>query len=182
VHCDGARIWNAAVANRVEVAQLVRHVDTMAVCFTKGLGAPFGACVAGPSEVVDRAGRLAVRLCGHLRQAGVMAAAALTALEPANIARLSTDHDHASALAEALMPHPRATVAAATNFVMITVPQGRSNDLAGMCALDGLLVDPVDPHTVRLVVHRDVDGDDVHLAASIIARHLDALWPSPDVS
>jgi threonine aldolase len=175
VHCDGARIWNAAVANRVEVAGLVRHVDTVAVCFTKGLGAPFGACVAGPAEVVDRAGRLATRLCGHLRQAGVMAAAALTALEPANIARLSADHDHALALAEALMPHPHATVAASTNFVMVTVPDGRSNDLAGRCALDGVLIDPVDPRTVRLVVHRDVDADGVRLATSVIGRHLDAL-------
>jgi len=99
-HCDGARLWNAAVAAGESERALVAGYDTVAVCFSKGLGAPVGSAIAGPAEAMDRVRKLRKRLGGGMRQAGVLAAAALYGLRQR--ARLAEDHRRAAALARGL--------------------------------------------------------------------------------
>lgn len=99
-HCDGARLWNAAVATGESERELVAGYDTVAVCFSKGLGAPVGSAIAGPVEAMARARKLRKRLGGGMRQAGVLAAAALYGLR--SRARLADDHRRAATLARGL--------------------------------------------------------------------------------
>ncbi len=99
-HCDGARLWNAAVAAGEPERDLVAHFDTVAVCFSKGLGAPIGSALAGPADAMNRVRKLRKRLGGGMRQAGVIAAAALFGLRARS--RLAEDHRRAAALARGL--------------------------------------------------------------------------------
>src|SRR5205809_3595788 len=108
MHLDGARLWNAAVATGTPPAQWAESFDSVSVCFSKGLGAPLGSALAGPREFVARARRVRKLFGGGMRQAGVVAAAALYALDY-HVERLAEDHRHARVLAEAIgeTPGPR---------------------------------------------------------------------------
>jgi threonine aldolase len=163
LHCDGARIWNAHVASGVPLADYGRLFDTLSVCLSKGLGAPVGSVVVTSHELAGEARVLRRRLGGGMRQAGVLAAAGLYALDH-HIDRLAEDHARASALGEQL------GVRTETNIVPLTVKDARS--FAAAAADEGVLVGVVGPTRVRLVLHLDVDDVGVRHAAHVVSSLL----------
>jgi threonine aldolase len=167
VHLDGARIWNAAAASGLDLATYGRLADTASVCFSKGLGTPVGSVLVGSAERIA-AGRLwRKRLGGGMRQAGVLAAACLYALDH-HLPRLAEDHEHARLLAKRLGVDP-ATVE--TNMVVLhDVP---APVVAEAAKARGVLVSQVGPRRIRLVTHLDVDPAGIDRAADVLADLLD---------
>lgn len=175
VHCDGARLFNAAMALKCAPADLVASCDTVSVCFSKGLGAPVGSAVAGDRAVIDDVRRWRKRLGGGMRQAGVLAAAALYALEH-NVERLADDHQHAALIADALSDCPGVEVrrpTVPTNIVMLRVDRG-SEEVAQHAASAGVLVTVMGDHEVRCVTHLGVSGDEARVAAGLLRSALSA--------
>jgi len=179
VHVDGARLWNAAAALGVEPARLVHGATTVSVCLSKGLGAPVGSLVAGPRALEPSLRRLRKRLGGGMRQAGVLAAAGLYALDH-HLPAIAADHDNARALAEALSALPGLAVEPVeTNMVFVRLPEGRpAAALVAALRGEGVLVNAVGPDRLRLVTHRDVGREDCLRAAEIVARLLDRPPPA----
>ncbi|HKR98835.1 MAG TPA: GntG family PLP-dependent aldolase, partial [Candidatus Dormibacteraeota bacterium] len=150
VHCDGARIFNASVALDTPVHELVLSCDTVSVCFSKGLGAPVGSAVSGDQAVVDEVRRWRKRLGGGMRQAGVIAAGAIYALEH-NVDRLAEDHEHARLIAGAIDDVPTARVmapAVPTNIVLVETSEP-PEEVARRAAAAGVLVTVMGDHAVR---------------------------------
>ncbi len=167
VHLDGARIWNAHVATGIALDKLAAVADTAAVCLSKGLGAPVGSLMLGSSDQVAQARVWRKRLGGGWRQAGILAAAGLYALDH-NIDRLAADHANARNIAAAAGVDAREVD---TNIVVV-----RTDDAAGLverCRAGGVLVSAVGPRVVRAVTHLDVSDDDAHHAAEVIAAALE---------
>lgn len=173
VHIDGARLWNAAEATEEPPAALVEPVDSVMVALSKGLGAPVGSIVAGSVEFIDDARRQRKRLGGGMRQAGMIAAPALVAIE--NRDHLAADHRRARRLADGIdtidgikASDPR------TNIVLATLaPQGPSVEEFVTSLEDrGVRVIPFGGRVVRLCTHRDVDDDDVTAAIEAIGAVL----------
>ena len=173
VHLDGARLWNAAAALGCTVAELAAPVDTAMVSFSKGLGAPVGACVAGRGIPVALAREARRRFGGGMRQSGVVAAAALYGLDH-NLARLPDDHAKARRFAAAVDGKGGARVIPPdTNIVMIDLAAGGdAAALATAIAGDGVLVSPWAASRLRAVMHLDAGDDEVAHAAHVVARHL----------
>ncbi len=179
VHLDGARVFNAAVAAGVPVAELTAGFDTVMFCLSKGLGAPVGSMLVGSRELMDRARAVRKSLGGGMRQAGILAAAGLMALEEGP-KRLHEDHANARMLAETVAECAGAEIdmgAVQTNIVIFTVPgaiQGQSAaaklvaDLKGR----GLLSSMVGPEQVRLVTHADVSRAQCETAAGLLRELL----------
>jgi threonine aldolase len=170
VHCDGARIWNAAVALGVSPADLVRTVDTVMFCLSKGLGAPIGSVLCGPADWIAAAREHRSRLGGGMRQAGIVAAAGVVALETM-VERLADDHRRARALATALAEAVPGSVdadAVHTNIVCAD-RELLGHDAVERLARRGVLCGTIDPGTIRFVVHKDVDDDDLERAIEAIA-------------
>ncbi len=168
VHVDGARIFNAAIALGVEPKRLAQGSDTLTFCLSKGLSAPVGSVLVGPQAVVDEARRYRKMIGGGMRQAGVLAAAGLIALDT-GVARLADDHRRARRLAEGLARVPGLSIDLATvqsNIVRF--------DVAGLALTSGVLADALQQHgvrisggpgtAVRMVVHRHIDDESVDLA------------------
>ena len=175
VHMDGARIFNAAVAVGRPVTDWTRHVTSVQFCLSKGLGAPIGSMVAGSADFVARARRYRKMLGGGMRQAGVIAAAGLVALETGP-ARLADDHANARMLAEQLARIPGVVIdvdAVETNIVAFEPPSAWTQEgfLAAVKEAGVLLV-AFGGRRVRAVTHRDVSQADCERAAEIIARVL----------
>ncbi len=173
MHCDGARLFNAAVALGVTPAELVDECDTVTVCVSKGLGAPVGSVVAGDAPTIEAVRRWRKRLGGGMRQAGVIAAAGLYALEH-NVERLAEDHANARVIADAVAGCAGATLrrpAVATNIVMFDT-LAPAAELADRMREDGVLVSSMGPHTLRCVTHLDVDAAGAQRAASVVGRVL----------
>ncbi len=171
MHLDGARIWNASVASGIPPAEYARHFDSVSVCFSKGLGAPVGSAIAGTREFIEEARHFRKIFGGGMRQAGVLAAAALYALEH-NIGRLSEDHAKAAELARALSGAPGVSIDAAsvqTNILIIDVAgTGRTPDgLAAELRRRGVLMIPASGTALRAVAHLDVTMDQVREAAGV---------------
>lgn len=165
-HLDGARLFNAVVASGVAPARLVHGFDSVSVCFSKGLGAPVGSVLAGPREFIGRARRVRKMLGGGLRQAGVLAAAALHALDH-HVNRLAEDHANARRLSEGLQGLPGVTVEPAhTNMVFLDVERGRAADVVAQLRQHGLLCTGL--YRLRLVTHLDVGRDDIERAITIL--------------
>jgi threonine aldolase len=165
VHVDGARIWNAAVATGVSPADLCAGADTMMFCLSKGLGAPVGSLLCGPRDAIDRARVMRHRLGGGMRQAGVLAAAGIVALETM-VDRLADDHARARRLADVLAARfPGAVVPAAveTNIVC-AVEAALPTGIVEQLEARRVRVGRIDAHTVRFVTHKDVDDDGVERA------------------
>ncbi|HVS14932.1 MAG TPA: low-specificity L-threonine aldolase [Thermoanaerobaculia bacterium] len=178
VHLDGARLWNAALALGVDEARLARGFDTVSVCLSKGLGAPVGSVLAGSATLIRRARRWRKVLGGGMRQAGVLAAAGLVALDEGR-ERLHQDHETAGALAEGLREIAGVELRwAATNMVFLRVPRERLAALYAAFASAGVGVDPAAAGTLRLVTHRGVDRDGVERVLAALRRALAGL---PDV-
>ncbi|GAB3201342.1 low-specificity L-threonine aldolase [Geodermatophilus arenarius] len=167
VHLDGARIWNASVAAGTDLATYGRLADTASVCLSKGLGAPVGSVLVASAERIAAARLWRKRLGGGMRQAGVLAAAGLYALDH-HFARLAEDHEHARLLAKRLGVDP-ATVE--TNMVVVDdVP---APAVAEAAKARGVLVSQVSPRRIRLVTHLDVDRAAVDRAGDVLADLLD---------
>ncbi|MGY1730704.1 threonine aldolase family protein [Geodermatophilus sp. SYSU D01045] len=167
VHLDGARIWNASAASGVDLATYGRLADTASVCLSKGLGAPVGSVLVASAERIAAARLWRKRLGGGMRQAGVLAAAGLYALDH-HLARLAEDHEHARLLAKRLGVDP-ATVE--TNMVVVDdVP---APVVAEAAKARGVLVSQVSPRRIRLVTHLDVDRAAVDRAGDVLADLLD---------
>jgi threonine aldolase len=174
LHLDGARLWNAVVASGIAARDWARHFDTVAVCFSKGLGAPVGSAIAGPADLIQRGHRLRKVLGGGMRQAGVIAAGALHALEH-HVARLADDHAHAGILARAVTETEGLSLESGpveTNLVWIAVDPalGTAAELAGRLRAAGVFVAPLGPQVLRACTHLDVTRADVEYAAEQIRR------------
>jgi threonine aldolase len=176
-HLDGARLWNAAVALRTSEKDLARGFDSISVCLSKGLGAPVGSVVGGGRDLIRACHRLRKMHGGGMRQAGVLAAAGLYALEH-HRGRLAEDHANARALAEALVGAPNVTVELArvqTNIVMIDVARGSASDVVARAKEHGVWLGTAGAQRVRAVVHLDVSRDSCLRAARVIAEAAAAL-------
>ncbi|MBZ5736784.1 threonine aldolase family protein [Nocardioides mangrovi] len=163
IHLDGARIWNAHVATATPLAEYGAVADVLAVCLSKGLGAPVGSLMVGSSDAIAEARIRRKRMGGGMRQVGILAAAGLHALDH-HVERLADDHDDARLLAEACGVDP-ATVE--TNIVV--VPRHDAADFVASAREAGVLVSAVGPTAVRLVTHLDVTREDAEKAASVLA-------------
>lgn len=163
VHLDGARLWNAHVATGTPLADYGGVADVLAVCLSKGLGAPIGSLMVGSAEAVDQARVRRKRLGGGMRQVGILAAAGAYALDH-HVERLADDHDHARLLGEALGLDP-GTVD--TNIVVVERPDAAS--FVARAAEQGVRIAAVGPRAVRLVTHLDVTRADAERAASVLA-------------
>ena len=166
VHIDGARIWNAHIATGTPLEAYGAIADTMAVCLSKGLGAPIGSLMLGTTDQVADARVLRKRLGGGMRQVGVLAAAGLYALDH-HLERMAEDHEHARLLAEACGGDPALTE---TNIVVVDVPDAQA--VVAAARDQGVLVGAVGPTKVRMLTHLDVDRADVEQAAKVLAEIL----------
>ncbi|HEU4513770.1 MAG TPA: GntG family PLP-dependent aldolase [Nocardioidaceae bacterium] len=166
VHLDGARLWNAHVASGVPLATYGALVDVLAVCLSKGLGAPVGSLIVGSAAAIDEARVWRKRLGGGMRQVGILAAAGLYALEH-HVERLASDHENARLLAVACDVDPASVD---TNIVVIDVPDAAPVVTAARDA--GVLVSAVGPRTVRLVTHLDVSAEQARDAAAVLGKVL----------
>jgi threonine aldolase len=180
VHLDGARLWNAAAALEVAPHELTESVDTVMTCLSKGLGAPVGSLFSGPAEVVERGWRIRRRLGGQMRQAGILAAAGLYALEH-NLPRVQEDHRRARMLAEGLSRLPGVSVPMPeTNVVMVGVDRAGPEVGAILEGLKrrGVRMGPFGPRRIRAVLHLDVDDAGVETSIEAFADVLQ----SPDIA
>ncbi|HTP14159.1 MAG TPA: low-specificity L-threonine aldolase [Bacteroidota bacterium] len=171
MHLDGARLWNAWVATGIEPKEYAKYFDTVSVCFSKGLGAPVGSALAGSADLIERARKIRKILGGGMRQAGILAAAALFALDH-NVERLKEDHEKARLFAEQLGSLPGFSIdleTVQTNIVIIDIKgTGKSTGqiLAVLRALR-VLMSEMSPSTIRAVMHMDVSMDQVKEAVEI---------------
>jgi threonine aldolase len=175
-HLDGARLVNAATAVRLAPAEIGREFDTVTICFSKGLGCPLGALIAGPSGLMGRARRGKHLFGGAMRQAGIVAAAALYALDH-NVDRIADDHARARRLADGLVDAGvRVDLEQVeTNFVQIDVGDDRAGAIDRMRAEGVLVSTTVHPTVVRAVTHLDISDEDVATAIEAIPRALGVL-------
>ncbi|CAN5782052.1 low-specificity L-threonine aldolase [soil metagenome] len=182
-HLDGARIWNASTATGVSPAEYAAEFDSISCCFSKGLGAPVGSLVAGTAAFVTRVHRFRKMFGGAMRQAGVLAAAALYALEH-HRARLSDDHNNAKRLEAALHGVRGVTIAmpVATNMVFFDLDPslGTAAAFCETLKAQGVLALPNSPQRVRLVTHLDVNAEMCHAAARVVADLATARQPRPN--
>lgn len=173
-HLDGARVFNAAVFLNENVAEMTKKFDSIQFCFSKGLGAPVGSMIVGSKDLIEHCRVIRKMLGGGMRQVGVLAAAALVALEEGP-KRLHIDHENAQLLAKGLAQIPRIQIQpekVQTNIVLFDVG---STGLSSMQFLQRLterkvLGGPVDARRVRMVTHLDVDRNDIEQALRIIGE------------
>jgi threonine aldolase len=181
IHLDGARLLNASVASGIPAAEYGRLADTVQICFSKGLGCPMGSILAGPDELIEQAWHLKFLFGGALRQAGVVAAAMLYALDH-NIERLAEDHARAKRLAQGLadagLPVDPGTVE--TNFIGVDVASVGIDPAEAKQRIEaeGVLVGMLRPGVLRVATHLGVTDDDVDQAIDRIPRALGVLAPA----
>jgi threonine aldolase len=169
VHLDGARVFNAATYLREKVADMTKKFDSVQFCLSKGLGAPVGSMIVGTRDFIERCRSIRKMLGGGMRQAGVLAAAGLVALEKGP-ARLQDDHDNAKALADLLAQVPGITLNPQkihTNIVIFSLKGSgvSSAELLRRLAERKVLAVPVDGERIRMVTHLDVTRPDIEAAA-----------------
>ncbi|MFM7318799.1 MAG: threonine aldolase family protein [bacterium] len=181
-HLDGARIWNASVASGVPLKRWAAGFDTVSVCFSKGLGCPMGSAIVGPREIIrGRAHRLRKVLGGAMRQVGVVAAAAIYALEHAYIDELAKDHTNARIIGEAVGNASGISLESGppeTNLVWIKVDHrlGSARYFSTRLKEKGFLVSVLGDQVVRACTHRDVTEAQVRKAAAAISQTADEMW------
>jgi threonine aldolase len=176
LHLDGARLWNAAVATSLAEREYAAWFDSVNVCFSKGLGAPVGSALAGTREFIQRARRFRKQYGGGMRQAGILAAGALHALEH-HRARLADDHAHAQALARGLAQLPGIELdpaAVQTNIVVFRVTALPADALVQKVRTAGVWVLSTGPDTIRAVTHLNVAAADIARALETFATCLRA--------
>jgi threonine aldolase len=169
-HLDGARLFNAAVGSHTPVQQIAQHFDSVSVCFSKGLGTPAGSALVGSKELIARAHRTRKMLGGGMRQAGVLAAAALYALDH-HVDRLALDHANARLLAEGLQGLPGVTVVQPqTNILFVDLAPEKAVGVVDKLKAGGVLATGL--YRLRLVTHLDVNEDDIRRAVDVIRAAL----------
>jgi threonine aldolase len=174
VHLDGARIFNASVALEVPPAELVKDVDDVSFCLSKGLSCPVGSVIVGAQDFIDQARKWRKMIGGGMRQAGVIAAAGLVAMDTM-IDRLADDHANAKKLAEGLANIDGLSVdpeRIQTNIVIFEVDPAMSTVQEFMAALDreGVKVSYPGEHTIRMVTHREIDSSEIDDALARISN------------
>jgi threonine aldolase len=178
VHLDGARLFNAAVALRRDARDFARPVDSVTFCLSKGLAAPIGSVICGSGAFIARARRIRKMLGGGMRQAGIIAAAGIVALEHM-VTRLAEDHANARALAEGLAALPGLVVDLArveTNIVIFRVDRpGGVTELLEGCAARKVKIHGISATSIRCVTHKDVDAGDIARALDAF-RELTSRW------
>lgn len=167
LHLDGARIWNAAVALGCSVADIAAHTDSVQLCFSKGLSCPMGSMVVGPADFIQEARKVRQYMGGGLRQAGVVAAACLVALETMT-ERLHEDHDNCRLLWRGLQGAPLEMIEPETNILVIRSAPRSAKDIIAACAKEGVLFSWISEHELRAVTHADVTRADCERAASVL--------------
>ena len=170
VHLDGARLWHASAASGVSEADFAAPFDTVNVCFSKGLGAPIGSALAGSRDVIRRARRFKQQFGGGMRQAGIIAAAALHALEH-HRPELARDVERAHVMARALSEMDGVQLDPSTvhsNIIRFTV-SADAGTVSTRCYEKGVYMLPNGQHGLRAVLHRDITDDDVDAALRVIA-------------
>lgn len=168
-HLDGARLWNAAVASGIPEAEWAAPFDTVSVCFSKGLGAPMGSALAGSAAAISTARRFKQMYGGGFRQAGMMAAGALFAVEH-HRDRLAEDHANATRLAAGLAELPGVAVDARsveTNMVYFSTDAPAAT-ICERAAAAGVLINPVGSHEIRAVTHLGVDAAGIDRALEVL--------------
>jgi threonine aldolase len=169
VHCDGARIWNAAVALGVAPSELVAGCDTVMFCLSKGLAAPVGSLLCGERARIATAREHRARLGGQMRQAGVIAAAGVVALETM-VERLADDHRRARHLADVVADaFPGSVDPATVSTNIVCAPSAAfPGDLLECLAAEGVLAGTIDADTVRFVTHKDIDDAGLDHAVAVL--------------
>ena len=176
VHLDGARVFNAAVALGVDASDIVDQVDSVTFCLSKGLGAPVGSILAGDDGFVEEARRVRKLFGGGMRQAGMIAAPGLLALE--NVDRLADDHANAERLAAGLDALDGVDAPAPDTNIVVAHTEAagvEAADLVAACEAVGVGCVEFDDYTTRFTTHLDVDGDDVTEAIERIGAVVDDL-------
>jgi threonine aldolase len=174
MHLDGARLMNAVVATGRPAREWAQHFDTVSICFSKGLGAPIGSALAGSAEAIKQARKLRKVFGGGMRQAGIVAAAALHALEH-HVDRLAEDHAGAQVLAEAFQNTEGFALESGpveTNLVWVRVDPalGSAAEVAAYLRSRGILVAALGSQVIRACTHLDVTHQDIEYAASVIRQ------------
>ena len=172
LHMDGARLFNASVASNTDPARMVRDFDSISICLSKGLGAPIGSVLVGSKEDLAQAHRWRKMFGGGMRQAGMMAAAGIYALEN-NIDRLIEDHRRARKFAEALVEMPNFSVNLDTvqsNIVYIGVGKGRSKQMIEKLAKQDIDILDTDDSTIRAVFHLHIGDEDLEKIIEVFAQ------------
>jgi len=170
LHLDGARIFNAAAALKVDVKEISKHFDSLMFCLSKGLSAPVGSILAGTKEFIKEARFVRKYLGGGMRQAGVIAAAGIVAIEKM-IDRLQDDHRRAKLLAERIADLQELRVnpqEVETNMIMLTLNTMTSDLFLKKLAARNVLALPFTAKTVRIVTHKDIDDNDIERAVTAI--------------
>ena len=170
LHMDGARIWHASAASGVSEAEYSAPFDTVSVCFSKGLGAPVGSALVGTADLIWRARRFKQQFGGGLRQAGIIAAGALHALEH-HRDRIGEDHENARVLAEGMAATDGIELDAArveTNIIRFEVTAMEAGSFVDACHARGVFMLPGGTHGVRAVTHMGVGREDIDGALEVI--------------
>lgn len=173
-HLDGARLFNAVVASGIAAANWAQHFDTVSVCFSKGLGAPVGSALCGTAEAITRARRIRKALGGGMRQAGIIAAGALYAVEH-HVDRLAEDHAKAQVIAEAVRQTDGLKLTydtVDTNIVIFEVAKqlGTADEFCARLLQHGVRMFSVSPQGVRAVTHLDVTMDECREVAELLPQ------------
>ena len=174
MHLDGARLFNAVVASGIPAAEYARSFETVSFCLSKGLGAPVGSLICSDVSRIGKLRRLRKMFGGGMRQAGIIAAAGLYALEH-NIQRLAEDHRHAKQLAASLAGLPGVRITPEhieSNIVVFDIHEtGRTaEDVLGRLKAEGLLLVPFGPATLRAVTHLDISNGQIEEACAILKK------------
>ncbi len=174
IHLDGARIFNAAVAQNTDVREFTRYVDSLMFCLSKGLSAPIGSLVVGSRELIDRARRIRKMLGGGMRQAGIIAAAGIIAVEKM-VDRLKDDHENAKLLARGLSKIDGITLdfdRVQTNIVFYDVNGLRldANEWVARIGELGVKAGAVDGGRVRMVTHRGIEKEDIEYSLEVVEK------------
>ena len=177
MHLDGARLFNACVATGINPEDYAQYFDSIMFCFSKGLGAPVGSILAGSKEYIERAHRVRKMLGGGMRQVGILAAAAIFALEN-NVKRLAEDHEHANMLAIELAKIKGFYVDSEhveTNIVVFDVSQSgfSVDEVLGKLKTKGILMIPFGHTLARAVTHLDVSREDIETTIRVIRESFD---------
>ncbi|MDD8018338.1 MAG: low-specificity L-threonine aldolase [Bacteroidota bacterium] len=175
-HLDGARLWNASVATGISVKEYAQYFDSVSVCFSKGLGAPVGSAICGNSSFIEKVHKWRKVFGGGMRQAGIIAAGALFALEH-NVERLSEDHDKAKYFAQELSKIKNLEIdleTVQTNIIIVDIQKTRKTpgEIIAVCKENGILFSQGTYTSIRAVMHLDVSMKQVKFAVERIKQVL----------
>lgn len=174
-HMDGARLMNAVVQSGIPAQEWAREFDSVWIDFTKGLGAPVGAVLAGPASFIDRAWRIKQQIGGAMRQSGILAAMCLHALDH-HVERLADDHSLARSIAERIEPLPgiEALLPVDTNIIIadLAMTAPTAPELVQLCAADGIEIGAFGARRIRVVTHLDVGAEDGDALCASFGRYL----------